>query len=85
MPKTLGYYILYMLSTFRSTENWSHFVFFWREMKRGIEACTQLLYILYWASSEATWWPHVWGRTLAQLRVFSLSLEGELCGLDGWN
>lgn len=46
MLKTLSYYILYMWSTFRSTENWSHFVF-WREKEtRGIEACTWLLYIL---------------------------------------
>lgn len=32
MLRTCGYYILYMLSTLRSTENWSHF-FSWRGRK----------------------------------------------------
>lgn len=32
MLRTCGYYILYMLSTLRSTENWSHF-FSWRGKK----------------------------------------------------
>lgn len=81
MLKPLGY-ILYVSSTFRSTENWSHFVFFRREkkpeeFKHAHDSCIYC--------TELVVKPHddlMGGLYVSTVPGVSLSLKGELCSHD---
>lgn len=83
MLKTLGYYTLYMSSTFRSTENWSHFVFLFggkkkpEEFKHAHDSCIYC--------TEQVVKPHddlMGGLYVSTAPGVSLSLKGELCSQD---